>query len=112
MFPEIEFHSGKVANWGARETFDVVISKDVFWYVLDDLVGFIAALANHSHRWVYIGQSFPESRPFLGEDILPDAAGLLHFVERQGYRVSYFLVERDTEYENREYAHLIIDINA
>ena len=113
MFPDIEFRAGSLAPYttgeGAAEAFDVVISKDVLWYVLDDLAGYIAALADRSQRWVYIGQSFPESGPFLGEDILPDASGLLHFIESQGYRVSYFLVERDAEFNNREYAHLIID---
>lgn len=111
MFPEIEFCAGTIGTYIADgERFDVVVSKDVLWYVLDDLPGYLAALANKSKRWVYIGQSFPERRPFLGEEILPNAAGLLAFVEKQGLCVSYFLVERDSEFHNREYAHLLIEI--
>lgn len=111
MFPEIEFRAGTVStDLGGCEHFDVVVSKDVLWYVLDDLPGYLSALVNKSKRWVYIGQSFPERRPFLGEEILPNATGLLSFVEQQGYRVSYFLVERDAEFHNREYAHLLIEI--
>ena len=114
MFPEIEFFAGTLQTCSPSceggGLFDVVISKDVLWYVLDDLAGYLAALVSRSCRYVYIAQSFPENRPFLGEDILPDASGLLHFVELQGYRVSYFLVERDAEYDNREYAHLLIEI--
>lgn len=113
MFPEIEFHSGTLAGWKEeREPFDVVISKDVLWYVLDDLPGYLAALVKRSRQWVYIGQAFPQNRPFLGEDILPDASGLLNLVESQGYHVRYFLVERDAEYDNREYAHLLIELKA
>lgn len=110
MFPEIEFRAGTVGADLSNERFDVVVSKDVLWYVLDDLSGYLSALVGKSQRWVYLGQSFPERRPFLGEKILPNAAGLLSFVERQGYRVAYFLVERDAEFNNREYAHLLMEI--
>lgn len=108
MFPEIEFRAGTIHTDLGGERFDVVVSKDVLWYVLDDLPGYLSALINKSKRWVYIGQSFPERRPFLGDELLPNAAGLLSFVEEQGHRVSYFLVERDAEFHNREYAHLLI----
>lgn len=110
MFPEIEFRAGTINTDLGGGRFDVVASKDVLWYVLDDLPGYLSALVNKSKRWVYIGQSFPERRPFLGEEILPHAAGLLSFVEKQGHRVSYFLVERDAEFHNREYAHILIEI--
>lgn len=110
MFPKIEFRAGTIGADLGGERFDVVASKDVLWYVLEDLPGYLSALASKSKCWVYIGQSFPERRPFLGEEILPNAAGLLSFIEEQGYLVSYFLVERDAEFHNREYAHLLIAI--
>ncbi len=111
LFPEIEFRAGTICtDTGGGELFDVVISKDVLWYVLDDLPGYLAALVNHSQRWVYIGQSFPEQRPFLGDDILPNAAALRLYVENLGYRVEYSLVERDAEFKNREYIHLLIEV--
>ena len=59
---------------------------------------------------MYIGQSFPEQRPFLGDDILPNAAALRLYVENLGYRVEYSLVERDAEFKNREYIHLLIEV--
>ena len=88
----------------------MVISKDVLWYVLDDLGGYLSRLVDSSKRYVYIGQSFPEQRPFLGEQHLPNAASLSAFVEQQEHRVIDFLVERDAEYSNHKYAHLLIEI--
>ncbi len=110
MFPEIEFLSGKPQAMAGNEKFEAVASKDVLWYVLDDLAGYIATLARRSSRWVYLGQSFPESRPFYGEDILPDAEALLKFLDGCGQgRVAYSLIERDAAYGGRQYAHVLIE---
>jgi SAM-dependent methyltransferase len=109
MFPDIEFRAGQIVGDAGAERFDMVVSKDVLWYVLADLSGYLSSLVNHSQRWVYIGQSFPEQKPFLGDAILPNATALRLYVENLGYRVVYSLVERDAEFQNREYIHLIIE---
>ena len=87
-----------------------MVSKDVLWYVLEDLAGYLSGLAALSSRYVYVGQSFPEKRPFLGDDILPDAEALHRFIVSSGYAVIYSLVEMDSEFGDREYAHFIIDV--
>lgn len=92
-------------------TFEVVVSKDVLWYVLDDLAGYLAALAGRSQRWVYIGQSFPDQRPFYGEEILPNARALLAYLEKEGHSVVYSVVERDAAYGGREYVHALIEVS-
>ena len=109
MFPDIEFRAGTLDSWRGGETFDVVVSKDVLWYVLDDLSGYLAGLAGRSHRWVYIGQSFPDQKPFYGQDILPNAQALLDLLSSLGYRTVYSLVERDAAYGDREYVHTLIE---
>lgn len=112
MFPDIEFRAGTLgADAAGGETFDVVVSKDVLWYVLDDLKGYVANLAGRSQHWVYIGQSFPECKPFLGMEILPDAQALLNFLVSEGYTLAYSLVERDGAYGGREYVHVLIEVS-
>lgn len=111
MFPRIEFLAGTLENLGGDERFQVVVSKDVLWYVLDNLSDYFAALVRRSSRWVYVGQSFPESRPFYGDTIFPDAQALLLFLDRSGGgQVVYSLVERDATYSGREYVHALIEI--
>jgi hypothetical protein len=79
--------------------------------VLDDLTGYLATLTSRSQRWVYIGQSFPERRPFYGEQLLPDGQSLLDYLEKQGYLVVYSVVERDAAYGGREYVHALIEVS-
>jgi len=111
MFPDIEFVAGTLDNLSLEDRFDVVVSKDVLWYVLDNLPSYLAGLALRSSRWVYLGQSFPDKRPFYGEEILPNAQSLLAYLEKQGYSVVYSLVERDAAYSDREYAHALIEVS-
>jgi len=109
-FPGIEFAAGTVADAPITGPFEMVVSKDVLWYVLDDLRGYWAALSSWSARWVYIGQSFPATRPFLGDHLLPDANGLISALEAAGHCVVYSAVERDAHYGGREYAHVLLEI--
>lgn len=108
MFAGIDFRAGSLDAVDAVPDFDVVVSKDVIWYVLDDLPSYLAQLARRSTRWVYIGQSFPELRPFFGDHLLPDAAALLDYVCALGYTIEYSAVERDAGYGGREYVHAVI----
>jgi SAM-dependent methyltransferase len=107
-FPGIEFRAGDLDSLVGPERFDVVVSKDVIWYVLDALPDYLAKLAHRSSRWIYIGQSFPERRPFYGDQLFPDAAALLAYLGRQGYRIDYSAVERDAGYGGREYVHIVM----
>lgn len=111
MFAGIDFCAGSLDAIDAVPGFDVVVSKDVIWYVLDDLPSYLEQLARRSTRWVYIGQSFPERRPFFGDHLLPDAAALLEYVGALGYTIEYSAVERDADYGGREYAHLVMAVH-
>jgi SAM-dependent methyltransferase len=110
MFPKIKFHAAMPGSLPGDERFEAVVSKDVIWYVLDDLAAYLASLVRRSSRWVYIGQSFPERRPFYGEGILPDSEALLAYIQSRSYRIAYSVVERDADYGNREYLHALIEV--
>ena len=109
-FPELEFRVGTIDDVPASERFDAVVSKDVLWYVLANLTGYLAALAARSDRYVYVGQSFPERVPFLGDDVLPDAARLFEVIDASCGPIVYSVVERDAEYGGREYAHAVVEV--
>lgn len=109
MFSGIEFCAGDLDTVDGAETFEVVVSRDVLWYVLADLPSYLSRLVRFSSHWVYIGQSFPERRPFFGDHLLPDATALLEYLRRLGYRVVYSVIERDAEYDQREYVHILVD---
>lgn len=111
MFPDIEFVSGTMDTVRLEERFEVVVSKGVLWYVLDNLSGYLDGLARRSSRWVYLGQSLPDWRPFYGEEILPNAQALLSYLEKQGYPLAYSVVERDAAYGGREYVHALIEVS-
>ena len=111
MFPDIEFVSSTLDALSLEERFDVVVSKDVLWYVLDNLPDYLAGLARRSSHWVYLGQSFPDQRPFYGEEILPNAQSLLTYLKERGYSVVYSVVERDAAYGGREYVHALIEVS-
>lgn len=111
MFPEIEFMARTIGDHPSQEKFDVVVSKDVLWYVLDDLQAYLSSLAKCSRRWVYIGQSFPEKRPFYGEDILPDAKALIAYLSNNGFPLAYSAIESDAALGGREYVHALIEVS-
>ena len=111
MFPEITFIAGTVNSLRGDNKYDVVVSKDVLWYVLNTLSDYLTALAKISNRWIYIGQSFPESKDFYGKDIFPDANSLIkHLKDNVAGEIVYSLIEKDADYSNREYVHIIVEL--
>jgi len=110
LFPLIRFVAGDLKSALPENKFEMVVSKDVLWYVLDDLDGYLNALVARSSRHVYIGQSFPATKPYYGEDVLPNAAGLIDLLRQSGFDVVYQLIERDACYGNREYAHALLKL--
>ncbi len=89
--------------------FDLVMQKEVLWYVLDHVETVFANMARMSRRFVYLSQSFPETPDFLGCDLFPNAAALERFVaERCALR--YSVVERDQRFGGRELIHILAEI--
>lgn len=109
-FPDLQFVVGGVHDAPVTEQFDLVVTKDVLWYVIDDLDRYLDALLARSAKWVYVGQSFPDSRPFLGDQVLPDAAALFQRLQERSGGLVYSIVERDAKYGGREYAHAVIEV--
>ena len=89
--------------------FQLVIAKDFFWYVLDHLDIFLANLSDLSSKYIYFAQSFPDEDQFLGSDIFPNATALERYL-CNSFDLVYSLIEKDSEYNYREYAHVLVKI--
>lgn len=110
VFSGIEFVAGTIDSAPIEGRFDLVVSKDVLWYVIHQLDNYLAALAARSQKWIYLGQSFPETNPYYGDDVLPNAGALFRWLAERGYNVVYSVLERDARLGGREYAHAVIEV--
>lgn len=86
MFPNINFEvfdiinddiltlTQRGGNFAAfKQQFDIVMTKECLWYVLEKLDIFWTNLEHMTSKFIYICQSFPEQNEFYGSDIFPDA---------------------------------------
>ena len=110
-FPNCSFEAFDILNddigpWSGQ--FDLVMEKEVLWYVLDDLDRFFERMSALSSRFVYFSQTFPDCFPFLGSDVFPDAAALEHYVGRY-FTVVNAVTERHPDHNNREVTHIIAE---
>jgi SAM-dependent methyltransferase len=72
------------ADFAPRQQYDLVVVRDVFWYVFDSMPLVIANIAKsvRAGGTLYVGQSFPAlDRPFVGKEVIPDPDGLLRYFE-------------------------------
>ena len=109
-FPQISFFQANLletvsADW--EECWDVVISKEVLWYVLENLQVFCHNLAFMSSKNIFISQSFPAKKPYFGQDIFPDAKAMLEFFSKT-FKPLYSCIEKDGNFADRELLHLFL----
>lgn len=81
IFPHVEFRVFDISKSAGRlPSFELVVAKDVFWYVFPDLaqvVRNLRALTAPGGR-LFLFQSFPNlDRPFIGKDVIPNPERLL-----------------------------------
>lgn len=111
LFPEVRFECVDLLNddmGGRAGAFDLVMEKEVLWYVLADVERFFANMALLSKRYVYVSQSFPDTPRFLGSDRFPDAAALEAFVGER-FHILHSATERDPQYGGRELIHIFAE---
>ncbi|OPY03250.1 MAG: 23S rRNA methyltransferase A [Syntrophorhabdus sp. PtaB.Bin047] len=109
-FPGIDFETLDITKPLADrllDAFDLVVCKECHWYVLDHLTQFRENILRMTRKWVYVVQSFPEDRPYLGMDVFPSPEALVDFWTRAG-SPEYHLVEWDGLYGGRPLVHLFL----
>lgn len=89
--------------------FDIVMQKEVLWYVLDDLEVFFNNMQKLSNRYMYISQCFPGADEYLGKETFPNAKSLLDYVS--GFsKILYSNVEYDIRADDgRELVHILME---
>ena len=113
MFPDIDFMVADLVKENVkslRNKYDVVMEKEVLWYVLDDIDLFFSNMRNLSNRYFYISQSFPESKKFLGCDVFHNANELVEYISNR-FTLIHSAVERDPGFGGRELVHILAEIN-
>lgn len=110
MFPSISFEPldiSKPIPSNLYGIFDLVVCKECHWYVLNHLEQFQRNLLKMSKKWIYIVQSFPEKKPYLGMDNFPSPEALIKFWTEVGHS-AYHLIEWDSLYGGRPLVHLFL----
>ena len=117
MFPNIHFEVFDIINDEAfthththnlrrfEQQFDIVMTKECLWYVLEKLDIFWTNLERITRKFIYISQSFPEKKKFYGSDVFPNARALEQYIGKR-FNISYSCIEKDARYGNRELIHI------
>jgi len=88
------------------EKFDLVMEKEVLWYVLDV---FFENMMNASRKYIYISQCFPGSEIYLGKDIFPNGNAIVDYVSSFS-NVLYSVSECDSRFGGgRELIHILAE---
>lgn len=109
-FPEIRFLSGDFVkqNILPGEKFSIVVVKDIFWYILDNLPGFMRNALSMIKKdgFLYVSQSFPASGAWVGKDIIDKPDKLLDTLSSYAVPV-YRSVEINDKFENNPHLHFL-----
>lgn len=87
QFPNITFFQGDIRSKDfliPETNFDFIYVKDILWYVLDDIDQVVVNIKRMLSKTeeggvVYIMQSFPDKKGFIGSDVFPDPQSLVEF---------------------------------
>lgn len=107
-YPEIRFVLSDILSddWSPdMGTFDLVIARDIIWYVCHDLQTFLGRLASlalpvglgTARGLIHISQSFPSTERWVGQDIAGSPEKLLTRLDSI-VDVSHSCVEHDTSW--------------
>lgn len=94
LFPDIKFarYDLLAKNPPPAETYDLVVAKNIMWYVLEDVDLVFENLSGLMKKHFFMTQSFPSSETFFGQDLFPNALALADFVSTK-FEVRYRCIE-------------------
>jgi SAM-dependent methyltransferase len=110
LFPEIRFVTGDLLRGHPlpREQFDLVVAKELFWYVCHRLplvLKRVIALVK-DNGFLYVSLCFPESDTWVGQHII-DCPETLKTILCQYTAVVHYCVEYDEHYNGRPLVHYL-----
>lgn len=114
LFPEIRFVCSDVLKERPLpgEYFDLVVIKEVFWYVLNNLAQFFQNVIAMIRQggYLYVSQSFPEAEKWVGQEMI-DSPDRLKNILLQHAKPVHYCVEWDWNYNGRPLVHFLGKIN-
>lgn len=110
MFPHIDFRAAdiKEEKFLVGNEFDLVVCKDIMWYVfekLDQVMKNLKLLIKPS-GWLYISQSFPEKENYIGKEVIKSPLHLKEIFEKN-FWITFSCIEWNSEYNNQPHIHLL-----
>jgi SAM-dependent methyltransferase len=109
-FPQIRFITADLLkeNPLPKEKFDLVIIKEVLWYVCHDLNTFFKHVVQlvKNRGFLYVSLAFPESKVWVGKEIIDCPETLKKILCRYSQPVHY-CVEYDWKYHARPLVHYL-----
>lgn len=109
--PGIQFYVDDITDpaFRPRRRYELVVVKDLFWYVLDHLQVVLRNLETcvASSGRLYLCQWFPDlAKPFVGKDVIPSPEALL--ARMSGYApLATVLLSNDPQQEDGPILHVL-----
>src|SRR5438045_191887 len=99
LHPGIDFWADDVtrADYEPRRQYDLVVVRDVFWYIFESMERVVANIARSVRTGgrLYICQSFPAlDRPFVGKQTIPNPDALLDLFSKDFTLIHTMLLRR------------------
>ena len=111
-FPDIQFDTLDLTSIPPVELhnkFDLVIIGNCIWYLLNELEAFLECADLICSKHLYFFNSFPSSKPYHGDHLFPNAQAIPDWFEKSGsWKTAYQCIEKDANYNGREYLHLLM----
>lgn len=113
-FPNLNFVAADILNGTnlKNEYFDLVIAKELLWYVFSELNPFLrnAGQLVKNNGFFYFSQSFPESKKWLGQDVVDSPKKLIRILSKL-FRPIHYCIENDFNYNGRPLVHFLGRVN-
>jgi SAM-dependent methyltransferase len=110
LFPECRFAAADalVERPLKGECFDLVVVKEVLWYVTDGLDRFLVNLSDMVKKdgFLYVSQSFPEEKQWVGQDVIGSPDDLMTILSKK-VDIAYHCIEWDSNCAGRPLAHVL-----
>jgi SAM-dependent methyltransferase len=111
LFPGIDFQVADIhhQNPFQAESFDLIVCKDLMWYVFDHLLQLISIMKHILRKggFLYISQSFPGGENYVGKEVIKSPLNLKDIFSRS-LKPVYYMVEWDPEDKDRPLAHILL----
>lgn len=98
LFNGINFMVLDIRKENLNKQFDLVVCKEIMWYVFSELEQVIQNLKRMTKPdgWLYISQSFPETNEYVGKEVIKSPNHLMEIFNKQ-FLINYGCTDWDHE---------------